>query len=311
MNGQLVTPEPGAAAAERSRSWTARARRVLPGYLFVTPALSVLGVFVFLPLFTAVGLSFTSWNAVGPVRWAGLRNYELMLADPTFARALINTFAYTAGSASLGIAAALALALLLNQKVPGIGTFRALLFLPALMSEVVSAMVFQWLYSTDLGLFNWVLTCLGCEPVPWLTSTRWAMLSVILMGAWVGAAYNAPIFLTGLSAIPPTLYEAAALDGATRWQEFWYITLPALRPFMLYVLVMSGVGSFQVFGRIHVLTGGGPVDATLTCMPYIHRVAFSFNQMGYASALSVLLFVLLIGLSALQMRLMRGDPGVR
>jgi multiple sugar transport system permease protein len=290
--------------------WLARLQRVLPGYLFVAPALSILGLFVFLPLVTAVGLSFTSWNAVGPVRWAGLRNYELALADPTFAHALLNTLVYTAGSATLGIIGALGLALLLNAKVPGIGAFRAVLFLPALMSEVVSAMVFQWLYSTDLGLLNWIATSLGFAPVPWLTSTHCAMLSVILMGAWVGAAYNAPIFLTGLQAIPPALYEAAALDGATPWQEFRHITLPALRPFMLYVLVMSGVGSFQVFGRIHVLTGGGPVDATLTCMPYIHRVAFSFNQMGYASALSVLLFLLLVGLSALQMKLM-GEEGAR
>jgi ABC-type sugar transport system permease subunit len=277
-------------------------RKALPGYLFVAPALAVLGLFVFLPLLTAVGLSFTSWNAVGPVKWAGLANYRLAAADPTFARALVNTLAYTLGSASLGIAGALALALLLNENVRGIGTFRALLFLPALLSEVVSAMVFQWLYATDLGLFNALLAKIGLGPVPWLTSPTWAMASVVLMGAWVGAAYNAPIFLTGLQAIPPALYEAAALDGASSWQTFRHITLPALRPFMLYVLVMSGVGSFQVFGRIHVLTGGGPLDATLTCMPYIHRVAFSYNQMGYAAALSVGLFALLIGLSALQMR---------
>lgn len=280
-----------------------RLRRALPGYLFVAPALSVLGVFVFLPLLAAVGLSFTSWNAVGPVRWAGLANYRLAAADPTFARALANTLVYTLGSASLGIAGALALALLLNSStIRGIGAFRALLFLPALLSEVVSAMVFQWLYSTDLGLFNALLARCGLEPIPWLTSPAWAMASVVLMGAWVGAAYNAPIFLTGLQSIPPALYEAAALDGASAWQAFRHITLPALRPFMVYVLVMSGVGSFQVFGRIHVLTGGGPLDATLTCMPYIHRVAFSYNQMGYAAALSVGLFALLIGLSALQMR---------
>ena len=297
MNGALTTAQPGAGALERLR-------RYLPGYLFAAPALCVLGLFVFLPLLTAVGLSFTSWNAVGPVRWAGLSNYALAFADPTFAKAIGNTLVYTVASSALGIAGALALALLMNQQVPGIGGFRALLFLPALLSEVVAAMVFQWLYSTDLGLLNWGLVSLGCQPVPWLTSPHWAMVSVVLMGAWVGAAYNAPIFLTGLQAIPPALYEAAALDGASRWQEFRYITLPALRPFMLYVLVMSGVGSFQVFGRIHVLTGGGPVDATLTCMPYIHRVAFSYNQMGYASALSVILFGLLIGLSAAQMRLM-------
>lgn len=300
MNGALTVTSPGA----RSRDWL---RKYAPGYLFVAPALSVLGLFVFLPLVTAVGLSFTSWNAVGPVRWAGLNNYLLALADPTFARAIANTLVYTVCSAGLGIAGALALALLMNANVPGIGAFRALLFLPALLSEVVSAMVFQWLYSTDLGLANYVLTSLGFSPVPWLTSPEWALVSVILMGAWVGAAYNAPIFLTGLQAIPPALYEAAALDGASRWQEFRYITLPALKPFLLYVLVMSGVGSFQVFGRIHVLTGGGPVDATLTCMPYIHRVAFSYNQMGYASALSVLLFLLLIGLSAAQMKLMAED----
>ena len=304
---KLVVADAGARTREDANRFRTRFARLLPAYLFIAPALAILGLFVFLPLLTAVGLSFTSWNAVGAIRWAGLRNYQLMLADPTFARALWNTLVYTIGSASLGIAGALGLALLMNQRIPGIGAFRAVLFLPALMSEVVCAMVFQWLYSTDLGVLNWLVTSMGFEPIPWLTSTRWAMFAVILMGAWVGAAYNAPIFLTGLQAIPPALYEAAALDGATPWQELRYITLPALRPFMLYVLVMSGVGSFQVFGRIHVLTGGGPVDSTLTCMPYIHRVAFSFNQMGYASALSVALFAVLIGLSWLQMRVMRED----
>lgn len=282
-------------------------RRHFPAYLLVAPALLVLGVFVFLPMLTALVLSFTSWNIVGPVKFVGLKNFALVLQDPTFAKSLVNTMAYTVGSSLLGIAGALAFALSLNRVVPGIGAFRAILFLPALMSEVITAMVFQWLYNTDMGLLNYGLALLGMPKVPWLTSAAFAMTAVVIMGAWVGAAYNAPILLSGLQSINPALTEAALLDGATPWQRFRYVTLPLLRPFTLYVLVMSLIGSFQVFGRIFVLTGGGPVDSTLVAVHYIYRVAFSFNQMGYASALSVSVFAILIVLTGLQMRFFKRE----
>jgi ABC-type sugar transport system permease subunit len=262
----------------------------------------ILGLFVLAPMVVALALSFTSWNIVGPIKWVGLKNYMLGLGDPTFAHGLWNTLLYTLGSAGFGLAGALALALLLHKEVPGIGAFRALLFLPALMSEVITAMVFQWLFNTDAGIVNYLLTLVGVGKIPWLTSTAWAMPAVILMGAWVGAAYNAPIILTGLQSISPSLYESARIDGASPWQEFRYVTLPLLRPFTLYVLVMSLIASFQVFGRIFVLTGGGPVDSTLVAVQYIYRVAFTFNQIGYASALSVSLFLLLMALTWIQMR---------
>ncbi|MFN3431775.1 MAG: carbohydrate ABC transporter permease [Candidatus Sericytochromatia bacterium] len=281
--------------------------RHLPAYLFVAPAMIVLGVFVVLPMLTAIGLSFTSWNIVGAIKWVGLKNYALMLADPTFARGLLNTVTYTLGSCTLGILGALGLAVLLDQKVPGIAAFRALLFLPALMSEVITAMVFQWLYNADMGLLNYGLTLAGLPKIPWLTSPQFAMGAVVMMGAWVGAAYNAPILLTGLQSISPSLYESAEIDGASRWQTFWRITLPLLRPFTLYVLVMALIGSFQVFGRIFVLTGGGPVDSTLVAVQYIYRVAFTFNQIGYASALSVGLFGLIMALTAIQMKFFKKE----
>jgi ABC-type sugar transport system permease subunit len=274
-------------------------RRHAAAYLFVAPAMLILGLFVLLPMVVALALSFTSWNIVGPIKWVGLRNYMLVLGDPTFAHGLWNTLLYTVGSAGTGLVGALALALLLHKEVPGIGAFRALLFLPALMSEVITAMVFQWLFNTDAGIVNYMLVLAGVGKIPWLTSTAFAMPAVILMGAWVGAAYNA---LTGLQSISPSLYESAQIDGASPWQEFRYITLPLLRPFTLYVLVMSLIASFQVFGRIFVLTGGGPVDSTLVAVQYIYRVAFTFNQIGYASALSVSLFLLLMALTWVQMR---------
>ncbi|MDB5097046.1 MAG: transporter permease [Cyanobacteria bacterium RYN_339] len=277
-------------------------RKHAAAYLFIAPAMLILGLFVLLPMVVALALSFTSWNIVGPIKWVGLKNYLLVLGDPTFAHGLWNTMLYTLGSATCGLAGALALALLLHKEVPGIGAFRALLFLPALMSEVITAMVFQWLFNTDAGIVNYLLTLVGFSKVPWLTSTTWAMPAVIMMGAWVGAAYNAPILLTGLQSISPSLYESARIDGASPWQEFRFITMPLLRPFTLYVLVMSLIASFQVFGRIFVLTGGGPVDSTLVAVQYIYRVAFTFNQIGYASALSVSLFLLLMALTFIQMR---------
>ena len=271
-------------------------------YAFVAPALAVIGTFVLLPMLTAIALAFARWNIVGPIQWAGLKNFELAFADPTFAHSLWNTLVYTVGTCLTGIGGALALALLMNRAVPGMGAFRALLFLPALMSEVISAMVFQWLYQTDLGLINYLLGLVGLGKVPWLTSTSFSMAAVVLMGAWVGAAYNAPILLTGLQSISPSLGEAARLDGASKWQEFRFVTLPLLKPFTLYVLIMAVIGSFQVFGRIFVLTGGGPVDSTLVAVQYIYRVAFTYNQIGYASALSVCLFALLLVLTVVQMK---------
>ena len=280
-------------------------RRHGAAYLFIAPALLVLATFTLAPMLVALAFSFTSWNIVGPVKFVGLKNYALLLADPTFAHGLWNTLLYTLGSCTLGLAGALTLAVTLDQKVRGIGAFRALLFLPALMSEVIAAMVFQWLYNEQYGLLNYALSLVGIGPVAWLTSTSWAMVAVVLMGAWVGAAYNAPILLTGLQSISPTLYEAARIDGASPWDEFRHVTLPLLRPFTLYVLVMSLIGSFQVFGRIFVLTGGGPVDATMPAVQYVYRVAFTFNQVGYASALSVAMFMLLLALTWIQMRWLR------
>jgi len=297
----------GPPASRRPRAFREAFVQHLPAYLFVAPALLVLGVFVLAPMAVALVLSFTSWNIVGPVKFVGLKNFELLLHDPTFARGLWNTFIYTAGSAVLGIVGALALAISMHRNVPGIGAFRAVLFLPALLSEVITAMVFQWLYNTDFGLLNYALAQMGLPKVAWLTSPEWAMAAVVFMGAWVGAAYNAPILLSGLQSINPTLYEAARLDGANPMQEFRFVTLPLLRPFTLYVFVMSLIGSFQVFGRIFVLTGGGPVDSTLVAVQYIYRVAFTFNQMGYASALSVAIFAILVVLTTLQMRLFRRD----
>jgi ABC-type sugar transport system permease subunit len=274
----------------------------------VAPALSILVVFVIGPLLCAAVLSLTSWNIVGPVRWTGLANYRLAAADPKFSLSLVNTAVYTAASTVVGLTGALSIALLLDRKLPGIGAFRALLFLPALVSEVVSAMVFQWILNPDLGAANALLVRAHLPPVPWLTSPTWSMVSVVLLGAWVGAAYNAPVLLAGLRSIPAALHEAARLDGASRWQELVWITLPSLRPFVLYVVVMSVIGSFQVFGRIHVLTGGGPVDSTLVTVGYIYRVAFTFNQMGYACALAVIVFALLAGATYTQMRLVREEP---
>lgn len=283
--------------------------RNLPAYGMIAPALIVLGVFALLPMMTALVLSFTSWNIVGPVRWIGLGNYALAFADPTFARSLANTLIYSAASSLGGIAGAMALALALQGQFRGSDFFRPILFLPALLSEVITALVFQWLYSTDFGLLNYGLTLVGIGKVPWLTSASWAMVSVVLMGAWVGAAYNAPILLAGLQTINPSLREAARLDGASPWREFRDITLPLLRPFTLYVLVMALIGSFQVFGRIFVLTGGGPVDSTLVAVQYVYRVAFTFNQMGYASALSVSLFAILLVLTWIQMKLFQQEEG--
>lgn len=273
-------------------------------YLFLFPACAVLFTFAAAPIIYAVGLSLSHYTAGGVFRFTGLRNYGFALSDPTFWQSVVTTGIYTLGSAVLGIFFALLFALLLSRRAPGIGAFRTLLFIPAIFSDAVIGMLFQWVYATDGGLLNRALALIDVPAVPWITNTAFALPSVILMGTWVGAAYNTPILLNGLHTIPPQLYEAARLDGARGLSRFFHVTLPLLRPFVLYVFIMAVIGSFQVFGRIFVLTGGGPVDATLVSVQYIYRVAFTYNQLGYAATLSVILFVLLGGLVLVQWRLL-------
>ena len=275
------------------------------GYLCLLPTLIFLGVFVVFPVLFALYLSFTSWDMVSPVKpWVGLDNYRNLFQDHDFILALENTAYFSAGLIVLTVVCSLSLALLLNRTWRGVAFFRALYYTPSIVSIVAISAIWLWLYEPTYGLLNAVLGIFGASPVQWLGDPNWAMPSVIIMTVWKNAGYYMVIYLAGLNGIPKILYEAASIDGATGLQRFRHITWPLLMPVTMFVVVLSIINSFQVFGQIYVMTSGGPVKSTLVIAYYLYLQAFSFFHMGYASAIAYVLFAVIFVLTLIQMKLL-------
>lgn len=281
-----------------------RRQKLVLGAIFLGIPLGWLTVFVIAPLFLVVYLSFTTYDIIRPPRWIGLGNFEDLLDDPLFLKAIVNTLVYTAATVPLGIALSLGLALLVNRRIPGVALFRTIFYAPVMAPIVAVALVWVLFYDPTVGLFNYVLSQFGIAPQRWLTSTELAMPSIVLMSLWKGLGLNMVIFLAGLQAIPPELYEAVWLDGATPWRSFRSITLPLLAPAMVYVLVTSLVASFQVFSQVYVMTNGGPDNATTTIVHQIYRTAFVHLDLGYASAMALVLFAVLVAASLANIRVL-------
>jgi len=293
-----VTPQP-----QRSRRSVLRRQEALWALVFLAPDLFGFICFTLIPVVAALVLSFTKWDLIVKPTFVGLANFQNAFRDETFRKVVLNTVYYTLGTVPTGMALSLALALALNQKLRGLGIFRSVYYLPVVSSMVAVALVWRWLYNKDFGLINWALSWMGIQPLGWLTSTKWAMPAVIIMSIWKGLGYNMIIFLAGLQGIPQHLYEAAAVDGASAWRRFWAITLPLLSPTTFFVLVMSLIGSFQVFGQVYMMTQGGPADATSTIVYYIFQNAFQYFKMGYASAQAWLLFAMIFVFTLIQFRM--------
>ena len=282
---------------------TMAAREALWGYFFLLP--NILGFLIFTlgPVLAALFISLTEWDAITAPRFVGVANYSrLLLQDETFRKVLVNTVYYTGFSVPCGTVLALALALLLNQKLRGVLVYRTVYFLPVISSMVGVALVWQWLYNAEYGLINQFLFNLGITGPKWLASTRWAMPAVIIMSVWKGLGYNIVIFLAGLQDVPQFLYEAAELDGANGWQKLRNVTLPMLYPTTFFVIVMSIIGSFQAFDQVYVMTGGGPARATSVIVHYLYQSAFQYFEMGYASAMAYVLFVIIFVVTLVQVR---------
>jgi multiple sugar transport system permease protein len=304
-----VVPADGVPRPPRGlRHTLAAARREWTAYLFLAPGLLLFAVFTVFALGFAFYLTFHEWSIIEPDKpFVGLDNYKAMVEDEQFRRSIFNTMYFTGASVPLGMIIGLAIALLLNQPLRGRGFFRTLYFLPVVTPFVVVAIIWKWLYNGDFGLFNYYLlkTHLISEPLAWLADKQLAMPAVVLMTVWTSVGFSMVIYLAGLQAIPEELYEASRVDGAGPWARFRHITLPLLAPTTLFLLVMGIIGSFQVFTQIFVMTSGGPVERTTTMVFYIYESAFKFYEMGYASTLAFFLFLLLLGLTALQLRLYR------
>jgi len=276
----------------------------ITGIICLSPSLLIVIIFVIFPILFSLGISFFDWRIITQEKpFVGLANYVKMFTNPEFWNALKNTALYTLGVVPVGAAISLGLALLLNRNIRFSGFFRTAFFLPVITSTIAVAIVWLWIYNDHNGLLNIILRAVGMKPVTWLTSSKTALLSVIIMSIWKNAGYHMVIFLAGLQSIPESFYEAATLAGAGPFQKFRYITWPMLVPATLFVLVTNTIFSFQVFGPIYTMTGGGPVRSTTVIVYHLYVRAFEFQEMGYASAAAWVVFLLLIAMTFLQFRL--------
>ena len=275
-------------------------------YLFLLPNIIGFLLFSLVPVGATLVISLLSWDLIRSPRFIAFDNYtNLLVHDPIFWEVMGNTAYFVAGVVPLSIVLSLGLALAMNNGLRGISLFRALFFIPVITSSVAVAMLWRWLYNTDYGLINVGLIKIGLPAIPWLTSTDWSMPAVIIMAVWKNLGYNMVIYLAGLQGIPPTLYEAAALDGAGPWQRFRHITIPLLGPTTFFILVISIINSFQVFDLTFILSQGGPGISTTTIVMYIYDQGFQYFQMGYAAALAWVLFIIIFAVTMLQMRMQK------
>jgi multiple sugar transport system permease protein len=280
-------------------------RETLAGYLFLMPNLIGFVIFTAFAVVASAAISLTTWDLLSDPVFVGFDNYvELLTDDPLFRTVLWNTFYFTVVSVPASTVIALGLALLFNTGLRAVPLFRTAYFLPVITATVVVALVWRWFFNPDFGILNYALYQLGVDSPPnWLASRTWAMPSVIILSVWKQVGYNMVIFLAGLQAIPATLYEAAAIDGAGRWSRFRNITLPMLTPTTFFVLVISIIGSLQVFDAVLVLTDGGPANATRTMVYHIWEEAFVFLEMGYAAAVAWILFLFVFLVTVVQWKL--------
>ncbi len=277
------------------------------GYLFALPYLLLFGTFVILPLLYGLGLSFARWELLSPAppQYIGAANYREAFGDAYFWKALGATLRFVAMDIPITICLALLIAVGL-KAVPRSrqAIYRASYFVPTMLTISVAGILWRWFYNSEFGLFNAYLSRVGLK-VPWITDTYWSMKSIVLMTLWWAIGGPAVALLAGLQNIPAQYYEAAALDGATGWQVFRHVTLPLLRPVLLFVVVLNTIGAFQVFGQTFMITRGGPELSTRSLVQYIYETAFNNYRMGYAAALSWLLFLVIAVFSFAQFRLMR------
>jgi multiple sugar transport system permease protein len=276
-------------------------RRTIEGWLYVSPFIVGFLLFFAGPMVFAAYISLTDWPVLAPAKFVGLQNFRNLFRDNLFWKSLYITTYYTLFSVPLNMIVGLALAMLLNQKIRAVALFRTLFYIPAVITGVAVAVLWWMVLNSEYGLLNNVLQIFGLPRIPWLTHTRWVIPAFIIMSLWqVGGGMV--IYLAGLQGIPSDLYESASIDGAGNWARFRHITLPMLSPVLLFNLVLGVIGSFQSFTNALVMTNGGPSQASLFYVLYIYRNAWQYNQMGYAAALSWVLFAIVLALTILIFR---------
>ncbi|MEO0456705.1 MAG: sugar ABC transporter permease [Cyanobacteria bacterium P01_A01_bin.114] len=284
-------------------------RQQLTPYLFLAPALVVLGLTVFWPALQAFYLSFTEYgyDITQPPQWVGVENFQRLLKDKTFWQTLGNTVIYLIGVVPILAIAPLGLAILANQKLRGIRWFRVAYYTPVVISMVVAGIAWRWLYA-ETGLLNQLGQGLGLEPIPWLTSPDLALFSVMAVTVWKGLGYYMVIYLAGLQSIPQDLYEAAAMDGSDGWRKHWDITVPLMRPYLFLVAVISAIAATKVFEEVFIMTQGGPRSSSKTVVYYVYEQAFQELEMSYACTIGLVMFLIILMLSLVRLRFSPSGP---
>lgn len=295
LSGQGLRPDVNGSRRER-----------LTALAFIAPALLGFTVFYLWPTLRGLYFSFTEFDFFSPPRWVGLDNYTSMFSDAIFWNAMKVTVQYVVINIGTQTVLALLLAVLLHRLTRSIFV-RSVVLLPYLISNVVVALVFYWMLDAQIGITNQVLGWIGLDAVPFFGDQNWAIPTIALVNTWRHLGYTALLLFAGMLMIPGDVYEAGRVDGASEWKMFWRITLPLLRPILALVLVITVIGSFQAFDTVAVTTTGGPGDATRVIQYYIFDLAFQRYQYGYASAVSVVLFLILAAVAFVQLKLMRAD----
>lgn len=274
-------------------------KKITP-YLIVSPYLLHLALFVLFPVVFSIVLTFHKWNIIAPMEYVGGGNYWRLFNDRLFWKAILNTFQFLLVHIPLQIVIALALAYFLNQKLFARGFFRASFFLPVVISGVVVTILWQQLYGLETGLLNRLLINMGLGRVEWLSNPNMAIISIAIMATWKNVGLYVILFLVGLQTVPKSYYEAAEVDGASSWQQFRYITFPAINPTFFMVVILSTLGGFSLFIEPYIMTDGGPLNSTLSAMLYIYKQAFGYYHMGYSATLGLFFAMLIMLVVAVQ-----------
>jgi multiple sugar transport system permease protein len=272
----------------------------LTPYLLVSPYIIHFMVFVAFPVVFSIVLTFHSWNIIAPMQYTGLSNYKVLFSDAIFWKSMLNTIIFLIIHIPLQIVFAITLAEVLNQNIKFKAFFRGAFFLPVIVSGVVVTILWQQLYGFDTGLLNRLLVKIGLGKVGWLNDPAWAMPSIAVMATWKNVGLYVVLFLVGLQTVPTQYYEAAELEGATHLQKFFKITLPMINPTILMVVILSTIGGFSLFIEPYVMTGGGPLNSTISAVLYIYKQGFFYYHMGYAATLGIFFALIILGVIIIQ-----------
>jgi ABC-type sugar transport system permease subunit len=274
-------------------------RKLLP-YLLVSPYLLFVIVFVVFPVLFCFFLTFNKWNIIAPMHFIGLNNYSRLFHDRLFWKAIVNTLRFLLMHIPLQLVVSLFLAYLLNQKIRAGSFFRSSFFMPVIVSGVVVTILWQQLLGFDSGLINRMLIKAGMNKVGWLINPDIAIYSIAVMATWKNVGLYVILFLVGLQTVPTQYYEAAKMEGATRWQQFYHITLPMINPTIFMVVILSTIGGFNLFIEPYIMTGGGPLNSTLSAVLYIYKQAFQYYNMGYSATLGFFYAIMIMSVVVLQ-----------